>query len=103
MYNLIIIVLCFITILLIRKRIKNKPTQFEIKPAEEAPRKGFTLPWISQAASTVNALVIVIPNKATKLDKLGVWGSVVIAFCATVTLVLDHLDGLVSLFGRMFT
>ena len=103
MYNLITIALCFIIILLIRRHIKNKPLEIEIQPAEETSRQGFTLSWIDRATDTVNVIFIAIPSKATRLNKLGIWSSVVVGACALVNLIFKHFDGLVSFFGRMFT
>jgi len=101
MYNFIIIVLCFITILLIRKHIKDRPIQLEIQPAEGSTRP--PLSWIQKTASTVNAIVIVIPDNASRLEKFSIWGSIVVAFCAVVTLVLDHIDRIVFILRDMFT
>lgn len=103
MYKLLTIALCFLIIILLLRRIKKRSPQIEIEPAEEYSRQGFTLPWISQAASTVKAIIIIdYGHKSKWYEKAGIVCSIVVAFCTFVSLVLDHLDALSSFFGHMF-
>jgi len=104
MHNSIIIALCFILTILILLRIKHREPKITTQPAEDSPRKGFTLPWISQAASTVKAIIIISTEKKTKwYEKCGLVCSIVVAGCAFVNLVLEYYEQIVSFFGRMFT
>lgn len=105
MYNLIIIVICFILTIFIYFRVKNRQPEIEIIPADsmESSRTGFPLPWISKTASTVKAQILIHSKRTTVPERITLLFAAIGTFCSLVDLFFNHGQQIVSFFGSMFT